>query len=128
VSKKCGWKCNTGYTKVGSSCVKSSLATSSKKTTTEKTTTTTKKTTTTTKKATTTKARAALTAVPSVEASNLVDNALTRVTAFLGTNSDAIVSWFEPNSTRDSTNGHSWCLYPYNVSPNLSLSLNRTQH
>jgi len=93
VSKKCSWKCNTEYKKSGSKCVKIK--------------TTKKKTTTTKKKTTTTKARAAA-ATANVAASDIEEDALTGVTAFLGTNTNAIVSWFEPDSTRDSVGACAW--------------------
>ncbi|SCV72288.1 BQ2448_4982 [Microbotryum intermedium] len=41
-----------------------------------------------------------------------------------GTNKNAIVSWFNTKSTTDSTNGHSWCGFPYdNNTPGFAISL-----
>ncbi|GAA5902495.1 hypothetical protein JCM8208_006903 [Rhodotorula glutinis] len=46
------------------------------------------------------------------------------VKSFTGTNTGAIVSWYHTNSATDSTNGHSWCLYPYDDSvPGFAVSL-----
>ncbi|GAA6008131.1 hypothetical protein JCM11491_001896 [Sporobolomyces phaffii] len=36
------------------------------------------------------------------------------IKSFLGTNTNAIASWYHADSSQDSTNGHSWCYYPYN--------------
>ncbi|GAA5933398.1 hypothetical protein JCM3775_000678 [Rhodotorula graminis] len=47
------------------------------------------------------------------------------VKSFTGTNTGAIVSWYHTNSATDSTNGHSWCLYPYDDNvPGFAVSLN----
>lgn len=35
------------------------------------------------------------------------------ISGFLGTNTNAIMSWFRTNSAQDSTNGRSWCGLPY---------------
>ncbi|GAA5999721.1 hypothetical protein JCM10207_005878 [Rhodosporidiobolus poonsookiae] len=35
------------------------------------------------------------------------------VTGFQGNNTNAILSWFHTNLSTDSTNGHSWCGFPY---------------
>ncbi|GAA5846564.1 hypothetical protein JCM9279_006744 [Rhodotorula babjevae] len=46
------------------------------------------------------------------------------VKSFTGTNTGAIVSWYHTNSATDSTNGHSWCLYPYDDNvPGFAVSL-----
>lgn len=49
------------------------------------------------------------------------------VTAFLGLNGDsetAIGSWYDADSSQDSTNGHSWCGFPYtNETPGFAPSL-----
>ena len=111
VSKKCTWKCNTEYTKVGSKCVKTTLL--KRKTTTTKKKTTTKKTTTTHKKKTTTrKAVTVATAKAASAGSKAALLAAAGVTSFTGTNS-GIGSWFRADSSQDSTNGHSWCGFPY---------------
>lgn len=53
----------------------------------------------------------------------------TGITAFIdGTNGPAIGSWFNTDSGTDSTNGHSWCGYPYDnetngFAPDVSLML-----
>ncbi|BGO98371.1 hypothetical protein NBRC10513v2_002766 [Rhodotorula toruloides] len=47
------------------------------------------------------------------------------VTKFTGTNTGAIASWFRTNSAQDSTNGNSWCWFPYNDNtPGIAISLN----
>ncbi|GAA5841915.1 hypothetical protein JCM5353_001186 [Sporobolomyces roseus] len=45
----------------------------------------------------------------------LTPNALAAagVTGFQGLNTNAILSWFKTNLATDSTNGNSWCGYPY---------------
>ncbi|GAA5874986.1 hypothetical protein JCM8547_002142 [Rhodosporidiobolus lusitaniae] len=44
--------------------------------------------------------------------------------SWLGSNGNAILSWFKANSAQDSTNGHSWCYYPYSDSlPGAAISL-----
>lgn len=115
MSKKCGWRCNTGFTKVGSKCIKNRLAAAaaSKKTT----TTTKKKTTTTTRKV------AASATANAAASSRKARLAAVGVTAFTGTNS-GIGSWYRANSTADSTNGRSWCEFDYtNASPVFAPSV-----
>ncbi|GAA5896753.1 hypothetical protein JCM8208_007077 [Rhodotorula glutinis] len=51
------------------------------------------------------------------------------VTGFQGNNTNAILSWYNTNSAKDSTNGNSWCGYPYTndvpgVAPSLKTMLN----
>ncbi|GAA5925246.1 RlpA-like double-psi beta-barrel domain-containing protein [Sporobolomyces koalae] len=46
------------------------------------------------------------------------------IKSFLGTNTNAIASWYHASSSQDSTNGHSWCYYPYNdATPGFAISL-----
>ncbi|GAA5903454.1 hypothetical protein JCM6882_006552 [Rhodosporidiobolus microsporus] len=46
------------------------------------------------------------------------------IKSFLGTNTNAIASWFHTNAASDSTNGHSWCYFPYNDNvPGFAISL-----
>jgi hypothetical protein len=121
VSRKCSWKCNTNYTKVGSTCVKTSQLKAqqakAKVAAKKKTTTTTKKKTTTQRKAQTqATAKAASTSKGTVLAA-------AGVTSFTGTNS-GIGSWYNADSAQDSTNGRSWCEFPYdNNSPIFAPSV-----
>ncbi|BGP32580.1 hypothetical protein JCM10296v2_004361 [Rhodotorula toruloides] len=51
------------------------------------------------------------------------------VKGFLGTNTNAILSWYHTNAASDSTNGNSWCGFPYDdsvpgVAPSLKTMLN----
>ncbi|GAA5896747.1 hypothetical protein JCM8208_007075 [Rhodotorula glutinis] len=51
------------------------------------------------------------------------------IQGFLGDNSNAILSWYNTNSGQDSTNGNSWCGFPYDnnvpgVAPSLKTMLN----
>ncbi len=117
VSRRCSWKCNTNYTKVGSTCVKTSQLKEAKAKVAVKKTTTKKKTTTTQRQAQTkATARAASTSKGTVLAA-------AGVTSFTGTNS-GIGSWYNANSAQDSTNGRSWCEFPYtNDSPVFAPSV-----
>ncbi|GAA5893963.1 RlpA-like double-psi beta-barrel domain-containing protein [Sporobolomyces salmoneus] len=46
------------------------------------------------------------------------------IKSFLGLNTGAIASWYHANSGQDSTNGNSWCYYPYNDdTPGIAISL-----
>ncbi|GAA5880301.1 hypothetical protein JCM16303_003887 [Sporobolomyces ruberrimus] len=46
------------------------------------------------------------------------------IKSFLGTNTGAIASWYHANSGQDSTNGNSWCYYPYNDdTPGMAISV-----
>ncbi|KAM0755333.1 hypothetical protein T439DRAFT_320035 [Meredithblackwellia eburnea MCA 4105] len=50
------------------------------------------------------------------------------ITGFLGTNGPAIASWYRTDNSQDSTNGHSWCGFPYNdnlpgFAPNVKIML-----
>ncbi|GAA6005980.1 uncharacterized protein JCM10292_005634 [Rhodotorula paludigena] len=46
------------------------------------------------------------------------------ISTFLGRNEGAIASWYHTNSGTDSTNGRSWCEFPYNDSvPGFAPSL-----
>ncbi|GAA6025302.1 hypothetical protein JCM8202_002684 [Rhodotorula sphaerocarpa] len=51
------------------------------------------------------------------------------IQGFLGDNTNAILSWYHTDSSTDSTNGHSWCGFPYNdavpgFAPSLKTMLN----
>ncbi|GAA5983782.1 hypothetical protein JCM10908_005925 [Rhodotorula pacifica] len=99
-------------------------------TTTTTTTTTTPPPTTTTPPPTTTTSQQPTTTTttdapdPTV---TLIPNAVADagVTGFLGLNTNAIISWFYTDRSTDSTNGHSWCGYPYSDAvPGFAPSLN----
>ncbi|GAA6060472.1 hypothetical protein JCM10212_007103 [Sporobolomyces blumeae] len=46
------------------------------------------------------------------------------IKSFLGLNTGAIASWYHASSSQDSTNGHSWCYFPYNDNtPGFAISL-----
>ncbi|GAA5820184.1 hypothetical protein JCM3770_004813 [Rhodotorula araucariae] len=46
------------------------------------------------------------------------------INSFQGTNTGAIASWYRTNDPNDVTNGHSWCLSPYNDAvPGFAISL-----
>ncbi|KAL7007573.1 hypothetical protein EMMF5_003037 [Cystobasidiomycetes sp. EMM_F5] len=68
-------------------------------------------------KSTSTTAAAASTSTSSSSSSSTsngsTSSASGSVTAFSGTNSNAILSWFRTNSGSDSTNGQSWCQTKY---------------
>ncbi|BGP16725.1 hypothetical protein JCM10213_009143 [Rhodosporidiobolus nylandii] len=50
--------------------------------------------------------------------------AASNIQGFLGSNDNAILSWYNTNSGQDSTNGHSWCGFPYdNNVPGFAPSL-----
>ncbi|GAA5857692.1 hypothetical protein JCM1840_000869 [Sporobolomyces johnsonii] len=97
-----------------------------------KTTTTTQAPAPTTTKAQTTTSSAAAAASSKVydsSSSNLSLLSKAGITGFLGDNTNAIVSWYHTDSSTDSTNGHSWCGFPYSDSlpgfaPSLSTMLN----
>ncbi|GAA5860368.1 hypothetical protein JCM3774_000394 [Rhodotorula dairenensis] len=56
-------------------------------------------------------------------ASTSDNNVLASVSAFKGVNTNAIASWFHTNAGSDSTNGHSWCYFPYNDNtPGVAIS------
>ncbi|GAA5908118.1 hypothetical protein JCM6882_005945 [Rhodosporidiobolus microsporus] len=95
VQNVCSYQCYDGYTDYGSRCIKSSS--SSLVWYAAPTTTTT---------------TSAAAASPTV---TLTPNAISAagVTAFAGNNTNAIISWFHTNLSTDSTNGHSWCGFPY---------------
>ncbi|KAK4048259.1 hypothetical protein OIO90_005878 [Microbotryomycetes sp. JL221] len=97
-TKTCTWLCNSGYTKYGDKCVKNQNP--PPPTTTTRTTTTTKP-------------------KPTSYPYNLFDGQIksNNVTQWkaqsLGTNTGAIASWYKTESSIDSTNGRSWCEFPY---------------
>lgn len=86
------------------------------------------KTTTTTQAAatTTTSSAAAASTSKVYDSSSSSTSLLSKagVTSFLGTNTNAIASWYHADSSTDSTNGHSWCYFPYNDNtPGIAISL-----
>ncbi|GAA5971464.1 hypothetical protein JCM11641_008362 [Rhodosporidiobolus odoratus] len=96
-SGTCSWRCRSGYTQSGSRCVKDVSTSPSGSSTLSSGTTPTK-------------------------VSLLAQSG---VRSFTGTNTGAIASWYATNSGQDSTNGHSWCYYPYTDSvPGFAISLN----
>ncbi|BGP37117.1 hypothetical protein JCM10450v2_001025 [Rhodotorula kratochvilovae] len=97
-SKKCSWTCKSGYTKSGSKCVKATM------------------------KKVAAKKVAAAPKVQLATKSNAVSSS--GVKSFAGTNTGSIASWYKTNDPKDVTNGHSWCLYPYNDAvPGFAISL-----
>lgn len=60
----------------------------------------------------------------SSSSSNLSLLSASGIKSFLGLNTNAIASWYHANSGQDSTNGHSWCYFPYNDdTPGFAISL-----
>ncbi|TNY24154.1 hypothetical protein DMC30DRAFT_413396 [Rhodotorula diobovata] len=105
----CDWACNSGYYRSDNKCHKS--ASQPAKTTTAASSWSTKQASTSNNN----------------QLAATSNNALTAsgVNKFLGTNTGAIASWFHTNSAQDSTNGHSWCWFPYNDNtPGFAISLN----
>ncbi|GAA5844283.1 hypothetical protein JCM3766R1_002897 [Sporobolomyces carnicolor] len=74
---------------------------------------------------TTTSAAAASTSkVYDSSSSNLSLLSSAGIKSFLGTNTNAIASWYHADSSQDSTNGNSWCYYPYNDdTPGFAISV-----
>ncbi|GAA5820187.1 hypothetical protein JCM3770_004814 [Rhodotorula araucariae] len=104
----CDWACNSGYHRESNKCYKDAVAQAVKTTAAESTA----------------KPAASL---ANVQLAAVTSNALTSsaVGKFLGTNTGAIASWFRTNSAQDSTNGNSWCYYPYkDTTPGFAISLN----
>ncbi|GAA6025298.1 hypothetical protein JCM8202_002682 [Rhodotorula sphaerocarpa] len=102
--------------------------TTSLSTTAAPTTTSSTRTTTSSKtpSATTTTTTTTTSSAPSPTVT-LIPNAVVDagVTGFLGDNTNAIISWFHTDSSQDSTNGHSWCGFPYSDAvPGFAPSLN----
>ncbi|ORY84171.1 hypothetical protein BCR35DRAFT_351924 [Leucosporidium creatinivorum] len=116
-TKTCTWLCNSGYTKSAGKCVKN-VGTPAQASATVPPTTTVK---TTTKTTTTTRA----TATDWFVNAEIAKKGITGFkAATLGVNTNAIASWFHTNSATDSTNGNSWCLYPYDDTvPGMAISL-----
>ncbi|GAA5862986.1 hypothetical protein JCM8547_003640 [Rhodosporidiobolus lusitaniae] len=74
---------------------------------------------------------ASSTSAAATATSSLIANAVasSSVTGFAGNNTNAILSWFHTNLSTDSTNGHSWCGFPYSdavpgFAPSLKTMLN----
>ncbi|GAA6063338.1 hypothetical protein JCM10212_003924 [Sporobolomyces blumeae] len=101
LNNACTYVCDDGYVAQGVRCVP---VTSSTTTTPGPASSSALATTTTT--TTTTAAQAYQTLTPNALS-------LAGVTGFAGINTNAILSWFHTNLGSDSTNGHSWCGYPY---------------
>lgn len=60
----------------------------------------------------------------SSSSSNLSLLSAAGIKSFLGLQTNAIASWYHANSGQDSTNGHSWCYYPYNDdTPGLAINV-----
>ncbi|GAA5973172.1 hypothetical protein JCM3765_000734, partial [Sporobolomyces pararoseus] len=60
----------------------------------------------------------------SSSSSNLSLLSTAGIKSFLGLQTGAIASWYHANSGQDSTNGHSWCYYPYNDdTPGLAINV-----
>ncbi|GAA6011917.1 hypothetical protein JCM11491_000102 [Sporobolomyces phaffii] len=128
VKNNCSFTCDDGFARAGfnscvavgsnssSTSVTPAPSTSSSPAPTATATTTTTTTTTTT--SSTPGPAAVATILPNVLASS-------GVTSFLSVpNSNAIASWYRASSPQDSTNGHSWCYYPYNDdTPGFAISL-----
>lgn len=91
----CAQVCKSGYKSKNAKCVKTAAATTKK--------------TTTTKNAAAAKATVAKAA--SIKTGTVL--AASGVTSFTGSNS-GIGSWYHTDASSDSTNGHSWCGFPYN--------------
>jgi hypothetical protein len=63
-------------------------------------------------------------ATSNVQLAAVSSSNLSGVKSFLGLNTGAIASWYHTNSAQDSTNGNSWCYYPYRDStPGFAISL-----
>lgn len=97
----CHKACKTGYAALNGKCAKTSSSQSSSKAVVAVTT-------------------ASTSAQSTLEAQG--------ITGFLGSNGPGIASWYHTDSTTDSTNGHSWCGYPYDDSlpgfaPDVSIML-----
>ncbi|GAA5846566.1 hypothetical protein JCM9279_006745 [Rhodotorula babjevae] len=99
----CDWACDSGFYRSSNKCHKSSSASTASSST---------------KQASTSSGNQLAASSSNVLVSSGVNK-------FLGTNTGAIASWFRTNSAADSTNGHSWCYFPYNDNtPGFAISLN----
>ncbi|TNY23550.1 hypothetical protein DMC30DRAFT_9869 [Rhodotorula diobovata] len=113
INNACGYACLDGYSptlgRLGQ-CTK--IPTSSSSTSRSVAVSSTRTTTGAPAPSTTTTTTTSVVPAPSV---TLTPNAMAAagVTGFQGNNTNAIVSWFHTNSGQDSTNGNSWCGYPY---------------
>ncbi|BGP53251.1 hypothetical protein JCM8202_002576 [Rhodotorula sphaerocarpa] len=109
----CDWDCNEGYYRKDNKCLPYEPAT---------TTQAPAETNTWTPPAQNTAAAKANVQDYSSSSSSSSDE-LSGVSAFRGTNTGAIASWFHASSGQDSTNGHSWCYFPYTDStPGIAIS------
>ncbi|GAA5874700.1 hypothetical protein JCM16303_002956 [Sporobolomyces ruberrimus] len=118
----CQYVCNSGFERLGVKCVPSASLSTSSTTTPAPTSTTTpvpsSSSTSSSSSTTSTPAQSVATILPNVLASS-------GVTSFMNLpNTGAIASWYRANSGQDSTNGNSWCYYPYNDdTPGFAISL-----
>ncbi|GAA5967620.1 hypothetical protein JCM11641_005712 [Rhodosporidiobolus odoratus] len=105
----CSYTCLAGYLDLGKRCVKLASTTSTTIAATSSSSSTSSSAPIWTPGTTTT------TTTSVIPTATLTPNAVKAagVTAFTGTNDNAIISWFHTASSTDSTNGHSWCGYPY---------------
>ncbi|BGP16711.1 hypothetical protein JCM10213_009128 [Rhodosporidiobolus nylandii] len=94
VDNICSYSCYDGFSDLGYRCIRTVASSSSSVV------------------ATPTSTQELAAASPTV---TLTANAVQQagVKAFTGNNTNAIISWFHTNLNSDSTNGHSWCGYPY---------------
>ncbi|GAA6039486.1 hypothetical protein JCM8097_009576 [Rhodosporidiobolus ruineniae] len=106
----CSYTCNAGYTDLGNRCIKLASSTSS---------------------SASAAATGSSSTLAAADGAVFTDDAVAAagVTGFAGNNTNAIISWYDTNSTRDSTNGHSWCGFPYDnnvvgFAPSLKTMLN----
>ncbi|GAA6043484.1 hypothetical protein JCM8097_000735 [Rhodosporidiobolus ruineniae] len=86
-------------------------------------------TTTSSKAASTTTSSAYASTSKVADTSSSTVLAASNIQGFLGENTNAILSWYNTNSGQDSTNGNSWCGFPYDNSvpgfaPSLKTMLN----
>ncbi|GAA5999753.1 hypothetical protein JCM10207_005892 [Rhodosporidiobolus poonsookiae] len=89
-------------------------------------------TTTTTQAQTSSSAKSQATAVADTSSATSLLKAA-GLTSFLGEMDNSIVSWYNTNSGQDSTNGNSWCGYPYSNSvpgfaPSLKAMMSTTNY
>ncbi|GAA5988983.1 hypothetical protein JCM5350_001739 [Sporobolomyces pararoseus] len=121
LSNICTYACISGFERSGALCADSaSLSSSSSNTPAPSSTSTSSSSTSTSTASSTT------TSSPNT-AATIIPNAvsLAGVKSFLAKpNINAIASWYHANSAQDSTNGHSWCWFPYNDdTPGFAISL-----
>ncbi|GAA5893773.1 uncharacterized protein JCM6883_003631 [Sporobolomyces salmoneus] len=117
VQNVCTFTCNAGLQKVGQQCLAAN-STSSTSTPSWSVVPSSTSISSSASSTSTTAAQPVATILPNVLASS-------GVTSFLAKpNTNAIASWYRASSPQDSTNGHSWCYYPYNNdTPGFAISL-----